>query len=224
MELKAGHPLTVALVVLTATTGVIEAVSLLALGHVFTAMMTGNLLFLAFGLAGAHELSVAASSVSLGAFAAGVVTGTLLERWVDARQQRWFLAGLLTEAVLLTAGGLTATGLGGPGTPLTGRHYAVIAVVALAMGLRSLTTLRAHVTDLPTTLATRTLTALLTGLPAHHLPARRAAAVLAIFTGGLLGAVALEAGRRPSTLLLLAAALVLATAVAHAAARGGTAA
>jgi XapX domain-containing protein len=41
---------------MTATTGIVDAVSLLALGHVFTANMTGNVLFLGFALAGAHDV------------------------------------------------------------------------------------------------------------------------------------------------------------------------
>ncbi len=45
--------LTRALLVLTAATGLIDAVSYLALGHVFTANMTGNVVFLAFAVAGA---------------------------------------------------------------------------------------------------------------------------------------------------------------------------
>ncbi|MBT2481565.1 DUF1275 domain-containing protein [Streptomyces sp. ISL-94] len=43
--------LTGLMITLTAVTGLIEAVSLLALGPVFTAIQTGNVLFLAFGLA-----------------------------------------------------------------------------------------------------------------------------------------------------------------------------
>ena len=40
------------LVGLTAVTGLVDAVSYLALGHVFTANMTGNVVFLGFALAG----------------------------------------------------------------------------------------------------------------------------------------------------------------------------
>jgi hypothetical protein len=36
---------------MTATTGIVDAVSLLALGQVFTTNMTGNVLFLGFALA-----------------------------------------------------------------------------------------------------------------------------------------------------------------------------
>ena len=39
------------LLVLTVTTGLIDAVSYLGLGHVFTANMTGNIVLLGFGLA-----------------------------------------------------------------------------------------------------------------------------------------------------------------------------
>jgi uncharacterized membrane protein YoaK (UPF0700 family) len=43
------HPLTRALLALTFTTGLIDAVSYLALGRVFTANMTGNIVLLGFG-------------------------------------------------------------------------------------------------------------------------------------------------------------------------------
>ena len=48
-----GHPLTLSLLALTFTTGLIDAASYLGLGHVFTANMTGNVVLLGFGIAGA---------------------------------------------------------------------------------------------------------------------------------------------------------------------------
>ena len=45
------------LFVMTAVTGVVDAVSFLALGHVFTANMTGNIVFLGFALAGARRFT-----------------------------------------------------------------------------------------------------------------------------------------------------------------------
>ena len=50
--------LTGALLFLTAATGLIDGASYLALGHVFTANMTGNVVFLAFAIAGAPGLSI----------------------------------------------------------------------------------------------------------------------------------------------------------------------
>src|SRR5262249_56879931 len=70
--------LRVGLLALTAVSGTVDAVSFLALGHIFTANMTGNVVFLAFAAAGAPEISVARSITSLVAFLSGAVIGGLL--------------------------------------------------------------------------------------------------------------------------------------------------
>ena len=67
--------LVVALFGLTFVTGVIDAVSFLGLGHVFTANMTGNVVFLGFAMGGTADLSVGRSLAALGAFASGSVVG-----------------------------------------------------------------------------------------------------------------------------------------------------
>jgi uncharacterized membrane protein YoaK (UPF0700 family) len=61
------HPLSLTLLVLTFTTGLVDAVSYLGIGHVFTANMTGNIVFLGFGIAGSGGLLVVAPLISLGA-------------------------------------------------------------------------------------------------------------------------------------------------------------
>src|SRR5437899_5747786 len=63
------------LLILTAVTGVVDAVSFLGLGRVFTANMTGNVVFLAFAVAGAPTLSIPGSTTALAAFLAGAVVG-----------------------------------------------------------------------------------------------------------------------------------------------------
>ncbi|MFF6781918.1 DUF1275 family protein [Streptomyces sp. NPDC012510] len=84
MKPRAGVGLTSIMVVPTVTTGVIEAVSFLVLGPVFTAVQTGNLLFLSFALTGAPGLSPAAG-VSFAGFTVGAVLGSRFESTVDAR-------------------------------------------------------------------------------------------------------------------------------------------
>ena len=64
-------PLPLVLLGLTVVTGVDDAVSYIALGHVFVANMTGNVVLLGFALAGAPGLSVSASLTAMGAFLAG---------------------------------------------------------------------------------------------------------------------------------------------------------
>ena len=81
------HPLAQALLGLTFTTGLIDAVSYLGLGHVFTANMTGNIVFLGFGIAGGSGLPVLAPIVSLVAFLVGAVPAACSPRgWPTAGQ------------------------------------------------------------------------------------------------------------------------------------------
>ena len=62
------NPLPLILVVLTVTTGLVDAVSVLGLGRVFTANMTGNIVFLGFAVAGVPGFSVTRAVVSLVGF------------------------------------------------------------------------------------------------------------------------------------------------------------
>src|SRR4051794_30702246 len=75
--------LPVVLVALTVVSGVVDAVSYLALGHVFVANMTGNVVFLGFALAGAPGLAAPASLAAL----------VELDRCWDLRRQRRALRG-----------------------------------------------------------------------------------------------------------------------------------
>ncbi|MBG0853188.1 DUF1275 domain-containing protein [Streptomyces spinoverrucosus] len=220
MKPRAGLGLTSVMVALTLTTGMIEAVSFLVLGPVFTAVQTGNLLFLAFALTGAAGLSPAAAGISCAAFAVGVVLGSRFESIVDRHGRRWFVPGLIVEALLLGLAALLAWRIAAhePGAPVTGHHFGVIALVAAAMGVRNVTTLRVSVPDVPTTVSTRALTALLGGLSPVADPrigtglrheGRRFASVAAMFAGGLLGAWLLHEAVRPAVVLLVPAALVL---------------
>src|SRR5258708_2227760 len=56
---------------MTVVTGLVDAVSILRLGHVVVANMTGSVVFLGFALAGATGFSVSACLVALVAFLAG---------------------------------------------------------------------------------------------------------------------------------------------------------
>src|SRR4051812_49767348 len=63
------------LVGLTVVTGLVDAVSYLALGHVFVANMTGNVVFLGFALAGAPGRPASSSRPSSGGFLSGPPPG-----------------------------------------------------------------------------------------------------------------------------------------------------
>ena len=68
------------LLVLTVATGAIDGVSYLALDRVFTGNMTGNVLFLGFGLAAVQRIPVLNNLVALLTFLLGAVLGSRLTR------------------------------------------------------------------------------------------------------------------------------------------------
>ena len=98
---EASSPLVVALFGLTFVTGVIDAVSFLGLGHVFTANMTGNVVLLGFALGGTADLSVGRSLAALCAFATGSVVGGRLTNERQRTPARHLSIAMHAEVVFL---------------------------------------------------------------------------------------------------------------------------
>lgn len=202
------HPLARVLLVLTFTTGIVDAVSYLGLGRVFTANMTGTIVFLGFGIAGAGGLPVVAPLVSLWAFLVGAGAGGILARRLAEHHPVHIARALAIEVGLMTLAVIVGAAVDVRPGDLTGDL--VITLLALAMGVRNATARRVGVPDLTTTVLTLTLT----GLAADSPPAggsgegsvRRLSAVLAMFAGALVGALLLKT----SLVLPLVAAAVLA--------------
>ena len=143
---EASSPLVVALFGLTFVTGVIDAVSFLGLGHVFTANMTGNVVLLGFALGGAADLSVGRSLAALCAFAAGSVVGGRLANERQRTPARQLLFAMHAEVLFLCLAAGVALVL----TPETSfaRMYLVIVLTATAMGLRNAVVRKLAVPDL----------------------------------------------------------------------------
>lgn len=193
------HRLPLALLVLTLVTGLVDAVSVLALGQIFTANMTGNVVFLAFAAAGAPGFSIARSSTSLVAFLGGAVLGGCLvvKMAGSTLRRRWLLIAAGSEATLLFVAAWVSIGVG-PESDASTRLYAIIALAAVAMGLRNATVRRLAIPDLTTTVLTLTLTALAaeSSLAGGSNPrlGRRVASVLTMFAGAAVGALLLRFG------------------------------
>jgi uncharacterized membrane protein YoaK (UPF0700 family) len=209
------HPLARALLVLTFTTGLVDAVSYLALGRVFTANMTGNIVFLGFGIAGQGGLPVLAPLVSLGSFLLGAAGGGVLADRMGDRHPEHIARALATEVSLIGAAAVVAVAVDVRPHAVSGD--VVIALLALAMGVRNATVRRVGVPDLTTTVLTMTLTAVAADSPVARGSGkgsvRRIAAVLAMFTGALVGALLLKTSL--ALPLVAAAALALATRVIY---------
>jgi uncharacterized membrane protein YoaK (UPF0700 family) len=212
------HPLTRALLLLTFSTGVVDAASYLGLGHVFTANMTGNVVLLGFGIAGAGGLPVVAPLVSLAAFVVGAGSGGRLTTRAADGQPPSLTRSLGLETTLITAAAvLAALGTVRPGNLLS---YVVIALLAFALGFRNATVRKVAIPDLSTTVLTMTLT----GLAADSRlfggsgsgTVRRSSAVISMLLGAVCGALLLRVSL--PAVLVLAAVLAAATLIAYRAA------
>ena len=185
------HPLTRALLALTFTTGLVDAVSYLGLGRVFTANMTGNVVLLGFGIAGSGGLPVLAPIISLIAFLIGAVVGGVLAKRLLDRHPEHLGAALGVEVSLVVLAAIIVGAVTIHHRAFSG--YLLIALLALAMGVRNATIRRIGVPDLTTTVLTGTLTALaadspLTGGTGRGLT-RRGATILAMLVGAIVGAL-----------------------------------
>ena len=172
------------LLAMTVVTGVVDAVSILRLGHVFVANMTGNVVFLAFALVGAAGFSIPVSLTALGAFLTGAAIGARLRTAPRMQALRRIAAA---EATLCAAATLIAALGTGPG-----RQYAMTVLLALAMGGQNSTARKLAIPDMTTTVLTLTLTGLVgdpfdVGRPGSH-TVRRAGAVAAMLAGATAGA------------------------------------
>jgi uncharacterized membrane protein YoaK (UPF0700 family) len=153
--------------------------------------MTGNVVLLGFGLAHAGGLPVLAPLVSLAAFLLGAAAGGRIVAGLAPHHGRYFRVALAIEAGLLGCAAILAAAA----TVRIGSlaAYVVIALLAVAMGVRNATVRKLAVPDLTTTVLTLTLT----GLAADSRPAggtshnsrRRVAAVASILIGALIGAL-----------------------------------
>jgi uncharacterized membrane protein YoaK (UPF0700 family) len=182
---------------LTVVTGVVDAVSILRLGRVFVANMTGNVVFSAFALVGAPGFSLSASLAALGGFLVGALGGGAVTGRLG-RDRGLLRAGAAAELVLV-AGALALTA----GLPGAAARDGIAALLALAMGIQNAMARRLAVPDLTTTVLTMTLTGIAADVRAkdHGLGVlrRRILAVAAMFAGAVAGALlVLHAGTAPA--------------------------
>jgi uncharacterized membrane protein YoaK (UPF0700 family) len=112
---------------MTVVTGGVDAVSILRLGHVFVANMTGNVVFLGFALAGSAGFSVTASLAALGFFLLGAAVGGRV--WTSLSPLNLVTRVASCEAALCTAAATVAAARAG-----TGGRYKVTALLSVAMG------------------------------------------------------------------------------------------
>src|SRR5258708_27063928 len=86
---------------MTAVTGLVDAVSFLSLGRVFTANMTGNIVLLAFATARVPGLSITLSLTALVSFLTGALLGGRIMARASGHSPMRFAARAFLVAVFL---------------------------------------------------------------------------------------------------------------------------
>src|SRR6266699_2181144 len=186
-----------ALLGMTAVTGLVDAVSFLSLGRVFTANMTGNVVILAFATAHVPGLSIAYSLTALLSFLVGAIFGGRITARTGADSQIRFAAqAFVLEDVFLFAASLCAIGYRRDLLEHSFQPFALIALTALAMGTRNAAVRKLAIPDLTTTVLTLTITGIGADSSIAHgnnpRLARRVQSVVAMFLGAALGAVTIR--------------------------------
>jgi len=181
---------TTALLLLTFATGLVDAVSVLVLGHVFVANMTGNIIFLGFWFVPHSGIDLLAALVAFVSFLAGAVLGGRLARHLDGNARRWLVVALGIEVVVLATLSVLA-GVGVLQYQGNGRMV-LIGALAVVFGSQNATARQFGVQELSTTVLTQTIVGIgfdsrLAGGTGHR-EGLRYGVVLTMCGGAIIGA------------------------------------
>ena len=174
---------------LSFTTGILDAATYLGLHGVFTANMTGNLIFISLGITGEATIPVLRAFLALGGFALGAAAAG---RFLRPGFAQWRIpVSILFVGVTLAVCAL-AHGLGSGSTAVLD---ALTVALAFAMGVQAMAARRVGVGDVTTVVVTSTLAGLfgenrVTGRSADGaLTVRRGLAVATMGLGAVVGAL-----------------------------------
>ncbi|OBI45980.1 hypothetical protein A5707_22715 [Mycobacterium kyorinense] len=147
-----------ALLLLTFATGLVDAISVLILGHVFVANMTGNVIFLGFWFVPGAGIDLTAAVVAFAGFLAGTVLGGRLIRLLGHQTRRWLTVALGLEVTILVVLSILA----GTGVLDYRANTKLILIAGLAMtfGVQNATARQFGIQELTTTVLTSTVVGL----------------------------------------------------------------
>jgi uncharacterized membrane protein YoaK (UPF0700 family) len=180
----------VCLLLLTFSTGIVDAISVLVLGHVFVANMTGNVIFLGFWFAPRTVVDMTAAVVAFVSFVTGAVLGGRLARHLDCDVRRWLTVALGIEVLMLATLSILS------GTGVLDYHdntkLILIAGLAVTFGIQAATARQFGIQELSTTVLTTTIVGIgfdsrLAGGTGHR-ERLRYSVVLTMCAGALVGA------------------------------------
>jgi uncharacterized membrane protein YoaK (UPF0700 family) len=181
-------------VALTLTTGAVDAASFLALGKVFSSVITGNMVLLGIA-AGTGEAPLAISAgVALAGYSAGVLIGAPVATRRMPGPGTWPPSVTLTLLAELGVLSVFSAGWEIAGAhPARGAQLGLVAVLAVGMGMQSAAV--RQLGQMSSTYLTSTLTGLLAGLATRCKPdglGRSLGVLAAIVAGAAAGSVVVK--------------------------------
>jgi uncharacterized membrane protein YoaK (UPF0700 family) len=146
------------------TSGIVDVIGYLSLGHVFTANMTGNIVLLGLAIGHAEELSVLRSAIALAGFIIGTATAAVI---VGGNKDKTFWPTSVTivlgiECLILIAYGC----LSGPGMN-ENMTYLFVSLLSIAMGMQTTAGRRLSIAGISTTVLTNNLANIIEDLVAN---------------------------------------------------------
>ncbi|MFW0783612.1 YoaK family protein [Gordonia sp. CPCC 206044] len=179
------------MIALTFVTGLVDAGGYLGLDRVFVGNMTGNVVILGMGAAGADGLPVLGPALALATFIFGAGIAGLSMRSSPAG---WSprLSAVVVGSVLLVAATAILIGFASSDDV----KVVAAAMTAFAMGMQAAAARKVGVADVTTVVVTSTITVWAVDMFARPSRAtilnRRIAAIVAILLGALVGALLVE--------------------------------
>jgi len=206
--------LRVTLLLLTCTAGVVDGTSYLQLGQVFPANMTGNTVFLALRVAGAHSGPVLGNIIALVGFCVGAALGTITHQ-----EKHSFVLHKVTRTLVVEFGLLCIAAVL---WQFPGDTYVLplVGVLSVAMGLQAAVAGRIAISGVSSVALTNTLVRAMTLLvrptgnghgndSAPQGVLYLAAVWVAYFFGALAAALLIRSGLALNLLLAVALLLVV---------------
>jgi uncharacterized membrane protein YoaK (UPF0700 family) len=179
----------VLLIALTIASGAVDAISYFGLGKTFSAFMSGNIVFLGFGIANLSGPAVLPVIVALSMFTAGAYLG--LRFWTLRSHEYGLWTSTASVLLVLTAiaeAAFMALWVQTAGHPSTIITDVLVALFSLAMGIQTAAVRSLGVQGVFTTAATFTLVAF-GGVFARARPSSEMPRLVGVLVGLVVGAI-----------------------------------
>ncbi|MFJ5963264.1 YoaK family protein [Bacillus sp. NPDC093026] len=143
----------IALILLCLSSGIVDVIGYLSLGHVFTANMTGNIVLLGIAAGSSLQLTALHSITALSGFVLGVV----LSVFIGGKYKKVFWPQAVTRILIIEVLILFLFAFMTMFPYIQGAYFMLIILLSMAMGMQTTAARKLNVAGISTTVLTSTL-------------------------------------------------------------------